>query len=408
MLRGANLIRGSCHSKEENPLNNDLDRAKATRNRQFLIIAICGLLFQIAMTLQSNVQTNFYSQQLHLTGNQIGTIQSIREIPGLLSMLLAMAAAFFAEGIMSALCAVIMAIGILLYIPAHNLPTLVLPTIIMSIGFHLFTPIQSSMILRTAGSGQRASRMGQLNSINAGGAVIATVIIWVVFKRVQFTGVFYIAAAIALIAAVVIYFARREGKTNIRKAVVFRWKYIDYYLLTLLGGSRRHINQTFAALLMVARFGCSATTIATLMVVANLLAIVTRPIVGGIIDKLGEGKAMTISYSVVIMLFLGYAFAPSLWMVYTLFIIDNLFLGFEMAITTFLDKIAPREEVQPSLQMGQTINHIAGVSVPLLGGMLWDTFGPRTLFIAGAIICGLSLLQAMRVPHIESTAVAAD
>ncbi|MGE5560230.1 MAG: MFS transporter [Chloroflexota bacterium] len=407
-LSGAHFGRRIRRSKEEARLDNELERQKALRNKQFLVIALCGLLFQIAMTLQSGVQMNFYSQHLGLNGEQVGWISSIREIPGLLSMVLAMVAVFFTEGVMSALCAVLLGIGIFLFAPASNLTSLIIPTTVMSIGFHLFSPVQSSMILRTAGPGQRATRMGQLNSINAAGAVISAFLVWLLFPRIQYKGIFYVAAGIAFVAAGVIYFARREGKANLRKSIVFKWKYIQYYLLTLLGGSRRHINQTFAALLMVERFGCTPATIATLMVIANILAILTRPVVGGIIDRLGEGKALTFSYSVITVLFVGYAFAPQLWMVYALFIIDNLFLGFEMAITTFLDKIAPREDVQPSLQMGQTINHIAGVSVPVFGGVIWKAWGPAATFLLGAAICGLSLLQAARVPRVEADTAVAD
>lgn len=396
------VCRDRAARKEETRLKTELDRSlMAERNRQFLIIALSGLLFQVAMTLQSNVAMNFYSQQLGLNGEQVGWIQSVREIPGLLSMVLAMTAVFFTEGVMSALCAVLLGIGILLFAPAKSATALVLPTIIMSIGFHLFFPIQSSMILRTAGPGQRATRMGQLNSINAAGAVISAILVWSLFPRLRFTGTFYLAAIIAFVAAVVIYFARRDGKADLRKSVVFRWKYIDYYLLTLLDGSRRHINQTFAALLMVERFGCTPAVIGTLMFIANILAIITRPIVGSIVDRFGEGKALTFSYIVVTALFVGYAFAPALWVVYAIFIVDNLFLGFGMAITTFLDKIAPREDVQPSLQMGQTINHIAGVSVPWLGGILWKAVGYKATFILGALICVVSLIQAYRIPRVE-------
>lgn len=365
-----------------------------------MLIAVAGLFFQIAMTMQSSPFMNYASQGLGLNSVQIGWLQSIREVPGLFTSVLAMAAAIFSEGVLSSLCAVLLGIGTLLLMPATGVSTLVLPVVTLSIGFHLFSPIQSAMVLRTAKPGERATRMGWLNSVNAAGAVAASLVVAGLTRYLNFSfqGIFLIAGIFAFVAAGVIFFARRGGEVAARKPMIFRWKYKDYYFLTLLAGARRHVCQTFAALLLVERFGRPTATIVTLMMVANLLAILTRPWLGRIIDKYGEGKALTFNYVVVLALFLGYAFIPSVWLIYAVFIIDNLFFGFEMAITTHLDKIAPRDEVQPTLSMGQTINHISGVAVPTLGGILWKTSGPIATFLMGGAFCLLALWQAARLP----------
>ncbi|MBT9177470.1 MAG: hypothetical protein DDT20_01803 [Firmicutes bacterium] len=88
-------------------------------------------------------------------------------------------------------------------------------------------------------------------------------------------------------------------------------------------------------------------------------------------------------------------------MLYTLFVLDHLLLGFDIAITTHLDSIAPRSDIAPSLAMGSTINHITGVIVPVGGGILWGIAGPQSVFLIGAIICALSLLQARTLPTRE-------
>jgi predicted MFS family arabinose efflux permease len=77
--------------------------------------------------------------------------------------------------------------------------------------------------------------------------------------------------------------------------------------------------------------------------------------------------------------------------------IDNMLFGFSAAITTYLGKIAPREELTPSLAMGSTANHIAAVGVPVLGGIVWDHYGYQVTFFVGAATCLASIVVALAI-----------
>jgi hypothetical protein len=47
--------------------------------------------------------------------------------------------------------------------------------------------------------------------------------------------------------------------------------------------------------------------------------------------------------------------------------------------------------------MGGTANHVAAVSVPVLGGIIWDRLGYQVTFFAGAATCLLSVLVALAI-----------
>jgi hypothetical protein len=47
--------------------------------------------------------------------------------------------------------------------------------------------------------------------------------------------------------------------------------------------------------------------------------------------------------------------------------------------------------------MGSTVNHIAAVGVPVVGGLLWSTVGYQVTFLAGAATCLLSVLSALAI-----------
>ncbi|MEJ5366168.1 MAG: hypothetical protein WHS86_13785 [Desulfosoma sp.] len=52
-------------------------------------------------------------------------------------------------------------------------------------------------------------------------------------------------------------------------------------------------------------------------------------------------------------------------------VLDHIFYNFAIAIRTYFQKIADPKDVAPSMPVGFTINNIAAVVIPAVGGMLW-------------------------------------
>lgn len=372
-------------------------------DRVFIILAIAGLFFNLALGIQNTVHMNFVSAEVGLQPESIGLLDGFREIPGLLTALLALAALWFTESILAALCLVLVAVGTYMYGQSFNFTPLIIATLVSSVGFHLYSPVQNSILLRTSDPRERGRRLGAMSSIAALATVLASLLVRWLVPSLGVRTVLTVAAVLALAGAAVQFLNSRGERTDIRKGMVFKWEYKSYYWLTLLAGSRRQINYTFAKMALVMLFGVPVTTMAMLMLVANLLSIATRPIFGRLIDWLGEAKTLAINYFILIGIFLGYALVPYTAVLYVLFVLDHILLGFDIGITTHLDKIAPREDVSPSLAMGSTINHITGILIPVVGGFMWAAFSPRSVFIAGAIICIISLVQVQYLPAPNAT-----
>lgn len=365
----------------------------------FIIVAIAGLFFNIALGIQNTVHMNFVSSEVGLAATDIGLLDGIREIPGLLTVLLALAALLFTESILATLCLVLLGVGLYVYGQAASFTPLIIGTVVSSIGFHLYGPVQNSILLRTAEPNERGRRLGAISAIAALATVLSTLLVRFLAPAIGLRSMLTLAAVLAVVGAAVQFFSRQGGeRTDIRRGMVFKWRYKSYYWLTLLAGSRRQINWTFAKMALVLLYGVSYTTMATLMLVASLLSIVTRPIFGRIIDRLGEMRTLSLNYFILIGVFLGYALVPYTPVLYVLFVLDHILLGFDIGITTHLDKIAPREDVSPSLAMGGTINHITGVLIPVVGGFMWAVSSPRSVFLAGAVICIISLVQVQYLP----------
>ena len=181
-----------------------------------------------------------------------------------------------------------------------------------------------------------------------------------------------------------------------RKKMVFRKKYWLFYFLTFMGGARRQIFMAFAVFLLVKRCHFSLQEITILFVINDLINYFLSPIIGKAILRFGERKILSVEYSSLFFIFLAYAVVQSKMVLSLLFILDHVFFNFAIAIRTFFQKVADPRDIAPSMAMGFTINHIAAVFLPAIGGLLWMV-DYRIPFVAGAVMSLVSLLAVQQI-----------
>ena len=106
---------------------------------------------------------------------------------------------------------------------------------------------------------------------------------------------------------------------------------------------------------------------------------------------------LSVSYIGLAIVFFGYAVVHHRPTLYVLYCIDNLIFFGGIALTTYLHKIAPQEDLKPTLSMGVTMNHVAAVAAPLVGGFAWRYFGYEVIFLAGSVLAVISLIVSQWV-----------
>jgi predicted MFS family arabinose efflux permease len=155
----------------------------------------------------------------------------------------------------------------------------------------------------------------------------------------------------------------------------------------------------FSMFLLVKVFHFPLAAITALFIINNVINWLVNPLIGRSINAFGERTLCTVEYAGVILVFLTYAYSSSRWVVAGMYIVDYILFNFAVAIRTYFQKIADPEDIAPSSAVGFTINHIAAVFLPALGGYLW-MIDYRVPFLMGAALGGVSLLlaQFIRVP----------
>lgn len=341
---------------------------------------------------------NFAVEQAGIDAMQMGMIQSIREIPGFLSLLVIFALIFIHEQYLAFIALAVMGLGILLTGFMSTFSGVVFTVFLMSVGFHYFETLNQSLTLQHIPKNETPRFLGQVRSYSSLAEIFGFTAVFILLAFLSYQTIFLLAGLFML--GSVFYGALKyplfQPKVIQRKKMFLRKRYGLYYLLTFLSGARRQIFTAFAVFLMVKQFGFSVRTITILFFANSTINMFWSPFIARMIDRLGERKVISIEYSGLIAVFIGYAFTRSETVVIMLYIVDHLLYNMSMAIRTYFQKIGDPADIAPTMAVGFTINHIAAVVIPVAGGLIW-MIDYKYTFLFGALLAIASLISAQWV-----------
>ncbi|MFC2082581.1 MFS transporter [Candidatus Bipolaricaulota bacterium] len=375
-------------------------RALFRQNKHLLFFLLAAnLLHAFGHSVWRAMFNNFAVEKIGVGADAIGWIQSVRELPGLLAFLVAFLALVFKEMRIMAVSLILLGIGVILTGQAATMPLLLTATLVMSLGFHYFNPGNQGLILMSFKQEETPKIMGQLKSLGAIAAVLATGTVYFFVDDLGYESMFTIVGSLVIIGGIVLFIVGKGGHSlPSQRKVRLRKRYSLFYALTFLMGSRRHIFTTFAPFLLVQTYGVDVKMMSLLLLVNSLMNIYVFQKVGTLVAKFGERAVLTFAFAALIPIFLGYAYVGTLSILCVLFVLDNVLFGFNLAMPTYLQKIAVSpEELTANMSLQETINHISAVIVPVAGGAIWILFGSKAPFLAGVGIAVISLLLAQMI-----------
>ncbi len=374
---------------------------QAKKNPMYLFLIVLTIGSTMGLQTWHTLFNNFAVDVAGLTGRHIGMIQSVREIPGFLALLTVFVIIFIKEYHLSALSILILGLGVAATGLFPSYAGLLLTTLLMSFGFHFYETTNMSLTLQYFDEKTSPWVFGKQRSYAAATNVAVGIFIYLTAFRLDFTKLYLLVGALIMLAAIW-GLARNPSDTTLvaqRKKMVFRKKYGLFYFLTFMAGARRQIFMAFSVLLMVEKFNYTIQEITILFVINNVINYYLSPLIGKSIIRFGERKVLSLEYLSLIFVFLAYAATGSKLIVALLYIMDHIFFNFSIAIRTYFQKIGDPKDIAPSMAVGFTINHIAAVFLPALGGLLW-MIDYRIPFVGGAMMALVSLaaVQLIRVP----------
>lgn len=370
-------------------------------NSPIALLMIMAATMHLTFSVWRALLNNFAVEAVNFSGADMGILQSIREIPGFLAFTIVFALLLFKEQFFGLLALIILGVGTAL---TGFFPTFTgfwITTLLMSTGFHYYETVHQSLSLQWLEKDKAAHSMGKIIGIGSFAAVLGYGMVYVLWEMagVGFETIYLIGGGLAVVVAIalIIVFPQFASKVEQRRKLVFRKRYWLYYALTFMSGARRQIFFVFAGFLMVEKFGLSVAAMSLLFLANMVLNMFLAPMIGWLIGRWGERRALGVEYIGLVIIFTAYAFVDNAWIAMALYILDHVFFAMAIAMKTYFQKIADPADIAPTAGVAFSINHIAAVFIPVVFGLIW-LWSPALVFLCGAGMAVISFILAMFVP----------
>jgi predicted MFS family arabinose efflux permease len=373
---------------------------------------LATMFFGAASGIVMAVLNNYLSEVHGLGAAARGWLEFPRELPGFLIMVVAGALlTVLHEGRMAALAMLFTAVGAIgLGFLSPTTVAVVVFVAVWSFGDHIIFAIEGPIGLKVAQGGKEGRRLGQFGGARNLGTITGVGMVFVLARLIgDRYDLFYTIAAVCALIAGAFYLSLRLWRDGVRsRRLVFKKKYGLFYAVSALFGIRKQIFLAFGVWVLVQLHGVPVSTVALLHFMAATLGVIMRPLLGEVIDWLGERVVLAVDELMLLVVCLSYAFASDLlaapfdlYLLYGAYVLDSVLFALRVARTTYLGKIADDPaDITPTIATGITIDHSVAMTLPILSGYIWEAYGFRWVFLlAGAIaVVGFFVCLQIRVP----------
>lgn len=368
------------------------------------------LLMAIAVPLSFSVWmallNNFVIHAANFDGADIGWLHTVREIPGFLAVGVIAVLLFVREQVLAIIALLLLGVGTAVTAWFPSFIGLMITTFIASVGFHYFETVNQSLQLQWIDKARAPRLLGWLVAAGSGASLVAyggLVLGWQA-GWLDYNSSYMIGGALTVAIALycALAFPRVEAPVPQARRLILRRRYWLYYALQFMSGARRQIFVVFAAFMMVEKFGFEVHQVTALFLINYLANMLFAPLMGEVVARFGERRALVFEYTGLIFVFVTYAGIYyndwSYTLAATLYVIDHLFFALAFALKTYFQKIADPADIAPTAAVAFTINHIAAVVLPALLGLLW-LVSPAAVFVLAAALAAGSLGLALMIPR---------
>ena len=371
--------------------------------RPEVLVLVSSAIPSLALATWLVLLNNFAVEEAGFTAVEIGILQSLREVPGLLGFAAIFLLALAREQRLLYVTLIVLGVGVAVTGLFPSEMGLYVITMLMSLGYHYAAVVRNSLTLQWVAKERTPEIMGRALAAGSAASIVAFGLVWLAFDvfGLSFAWLYALGGGLTVLLTLFVWvsFPRFPALVPQRTTVVLRSRYWLFYALQLLGGARRQIFIVFATFLMVEKFGFTVSGMAALFLVTAALNVWVAPRVGRFIGAVGERRALNIEYSGLVVIFAAYALVNSAPLASALYLLDHLFFALAIAMNTYFQKIADPRDIAATSGVTETMNHIAAVIVPAAFGVLWVVVAPAAVFLAGAALAGASLVLSLFVPR---------
>ena len=369
---------------------SETHRLPAWRRPEALLYLMAAAM-PLSFATWSALLNNFVIEVASFTGMEIGWLHTVREIPGLLAVVVIAILLAVREQVLALLMLALLGSATMFTGWFTSFGGLLVVTLLSSIGFHYFETVNQSLQLQWIDKGRAPIVLGRIVAVGAGASLAAYAAIVALWDALNLDyNTVYMASGgltIAIVVFAALAYPQFQSPQVQHRHIVLRRRYWLYYGLQFMAGARRQIFVVFAGFMMVERFGMKVSEMTLLLLVNYLINMAVAPVMGRALGLYGERNVMGFEYIGLTLVFLAYGglywFGWGIVIAGALYILDQVFFALSFSLKTYFQKIADPKDIAPTAAVAFTINHIAAVFLPAALGYLWAT-SPDYVFMLGA------------------------
>jgi len=378
-------------------------------DREFSLYLLVSFMLGLGTGIYGAIFPNWLNAVYGITETERGLLELPREGAGLIVMFVVALMSFMGDIRLSRVTMILQFVGVIgMSMLAPRYGIMMVWLFVYSLGSHVFIPLTSKIGMALSDREHFGMRLARFSAYGLVASIIGDGVVWGTMRlfHIGYRPLFICAGVCFAGAAVAMGMMRADKPSHTRPRFVIRRQYSLYYAMCLVSGARQQIFLTFAPWVLVTVFSVDAPTFAILGVVISVVQIGTRTLVGRAIDKIGERKVLMAEACLLLLVCLGYSFSGSLFragvavvLIAACYVLDSSMSVVEMARSTYMRKITVEEDdITATLSTGTSIQHIASMTIPTLGGLLWAATGSyQPVFMVAGVIAVLNLILTSRI-----------
>ena len=393
------------------------------QNRQRAVRVFVAVLALTALAngLGNNILSNYFNEVFRIGEVQRGFIEIPRESPGILCMVLVAALGFLGNLWMSVVAQVLVLIGFIVMgwlSPGYGVMLVFM--FIHSLGMHLFMPLNDAVSMDLAERGKVGATLGKFKGVTTLFNMAAAVMVFFGFRTGFFSfqtktilpfaiGGICTAGAAVLLAALAMSLPQKDAVKNHK--LLFRKRYMPYYMVTLAYGCQKRIKIVFAPWVIINLLGQGADTVALLTIVVHLAGTWLSPVLGSMLDRLGVKKMLWIEAVYIVISFSLMGLLAGMlsggsfdlgdwqtWLVFGAYVLCILFERFNMVHSYMMRSIAlDPGEVTQTLSVGVSVDHVMAIIASPIMGLIWNAWGVQYVFHLAAVFALFQIAAAAMI-----------
>jgi predicted MFS family arabinose efflux permease len=366
--------------------------------RELVILALGVFFLRFGEGVVGGARMNFFIDTLSLTDGQVMWLEGMREVPGLALMFIAALMMHLPLSWRGTAAVLLIGVGYALYAVVQSYTALLVVAVVASLGFHLWMPIQPALSMAMVRKDMSGRVLGSLASVGALASIVGMGAIALVsgIMGAWSLRLYYVAGGLIIVIAAVLMLRLPKdiGSSEAKQPrMLIKGRYWLYYVLTFFEGARKQVLASFGALVLVKYYDLKVWQISSLLLVGAVINFLIAPLMGYLLDRFGERRVMPLSYTGLALCCLGFAFVPNVWLLIGFLILIRILSVLNIGLSSYVNRIAPQEELSPTLTAGVSINHVTSVAMPLIIGALLELpqVNYEHIFIGTAVLIGLSV-----------------